>query len=44
MSRIYLFDTNKAHVNWPNKFDLSYDVASESVIKPCNKNDNPLVE
>ena len=22
---------------------LSYDVASESVIKPCIKNDNPLV-
>ena len=23
---------------------LSYDVASESVIKPCIKNDNPLVD
>ena len=23
---------------------LSYDVVSESVIKPCIKNDNPLVE
>ena len=24
--------------------DLSYDVASESVIKPCIKNDNSLVD
>ena len=23
---------------------LSYDAASESVIKPCIKNDNPLVD
>ena len=25
-------------------FILSYNVASESVIKPCIKNDNPLVD
>ena len=24
--------------------NLSYDVATESVIKPCIKNDNPLVD
>ena len=26
------------------KVCLLYDVASESVIKPCIKNDNPLVD
>ena len=26
------------------KYVLSYDVVSESVIKPCIKNDNPLVD
>ena len=28
-------------LNYPS---LSYDVVSESVIKPCIKNDNPLVD
>ena len=28
----------------PRYLSLSYDVASESVIKPCIKNDNPLVD
>ena len=27
-----------------NDFVLSYDRMSESVIKPCIKNDNPLVD
>ena len=34
-------------VNYPDpdpELQLLYDVASESVIKPCIKNDNPLVD
>ena len=44
-----------AEKSWPNRKEtlvisvklqpnLSYDVASESVIKPCIKNDNQLVD
>ena len=32
------------HVVLATLFLLSYDVVSESVIKPCIKNDNPLVD
>ena len=32
------------HLSCVNLTDLSYDVTSKSVIKPCIKNDNPLVD
>ena len=31
------------HIRIFNNIHLSYDVVSESVIKPCIKKDNPLV-
>ena len=34
----------RSYTEKPNILYLSYDVASESVMKPCIKNDNPLVD
>ena len=40
----YAYFTAKLRVVSREKNHLSYDVASESVITPCIKNDNPLVD
>ena len=35
---------NEMHFTYKEEMHLPYDVASESVIKPCIKNNNPLVD